>query len=138
MTFTDSIAIKDVDFIQLCKVSSLLSCIWQMLLSKSVAIFETSYFSHASTALISLNGETSNSWKLFTKLTMKFHIWNQQWNIIITVSLILFLNAQIIFLVRPTRAHVQCFYSNWSFNGICSGAITLLIADWLPFLEGGI
>jgi len=48
------------------------------------AIFETlsgSYFSPASTAPISLNGETSNSPKLFTKLTIKFHIWNHKWGL---------------------------------------------------------
>ncbi len=34
----------------------------------------------------SLNGETSNSPKLFTKHVIKFHIWNHQRNLITTVS----------------------------------------------------
>jgi len=42
----------------------------------SLKCFLGSYFSHASTAPNSLNGETSNSPKLFNKLMSKFHIWN--------------------------------------------------------------
>ncbi len=51
----------------------------------SAAIFETP-LGHPSAAPISLYGETSNSPKLLTKLTIKFHIWNQQWNQTTTVS----------------------------------------------------
>ncbi len=45
----------------------------------SAAIFETP-LGHSSAAPITLYGETSNSPKLFTKLTIKFHIWNHQRN----------------------------------------------------------
>ncbi len=40
----------------------------------------------AASHVISLNGETSHSPKLFTKLMIKFHIWKHQWNLTTTVS----------------------------------------------------
>ncbi len=55
---------------------------------------------------------TSNSTKRFTKLTIKFHIWNHQWNRTTTVSYMLFLLLKLrykkqIFQARSASAHAQ-------------------------------
>ncbi len=54
----------------------------------SAAIFETP-LGHPSAAPTTLYGETSNSPKRFPKLTIKFHIWNHQWNRTTTVFFIM-------------------------------------------------
>ncbi len=67
---------------------------------------------HPSAAPITLYGETSNSTKRFTKLTIKFPIWNHQWNRTTTVSYMLFLllklrYKKLIFQARSASAHAQ-------------------------------
>ncbi len=115
---------------------------------QSEAIFEKPLW-HPRAAPISLNSETLNYPILFTKLMIKFHIWNHQRNLTTTIiNIVSFAQIAIIKSVFLKLDRSACAVlsvrlraltvsiATGTSNGSCSDALTLPISYWL-FNSGG-